>query len=98
MAKNLQIKAQLEEINPYVAVVDRVHGGSHPEFHDVRRIYNSMVEKTQAVESPDLNGEFQELRKITNNYTVPDDVCETFEGVYQILENADQLYNNSTSQ
>ena len=90
---NNQIKAQLEEIAPYVPVVDRVHGGNHPEFHDVRRVFNSLLEKTQAEDSPDLNSEFEELRKITNNFAVPEDVCETFEGIYQTLEAVDQLYN-----
>lgn len=32
----------------YVPVVARVHGGSHPEFHDVRRIYDEMISKIQA--------------------------------------------------
>ena len=34
---------------------------------------------------PQLNAEFAQLREITKNYLVPDDVCESYEAVYRML-------------
>jgi len=60
----------------YVPIVDRVHGDSHPEFHEVRKIFDAINEKIKAAgeEMPDLSEEFARLREITDNYKVPADV------------------------
>ncbi|NLX63832.1 MAG: iron-sulfur cluster repair di-iron protein, ric [Clostridiaceae bacterium] len=78
----------------YVPIVARVHGVSHPEFHEVRKYFDLIVLKTaDAGEGkPELNEEFSKLREITNNYTVPDDVCESYEAVYNILSELDKAY------
>ncbi|MDI9484633.1 MAG: iron-sulfur cluster repair di-iron protein, ric [Bacillota bacterium] len=78
----------------YVPVVARVHGGSHPEFHDVRRIYDEMISKIQAAGSgkPELDDEFAQLRELTDDYTVPGDVCESYEAVYNMLAELDRAY------
>ena len=84
----------LKTLKQYVPVVARVHGGSHPEFHEVRRIYDSIVEKAKesGSEKPELNEEFTKLREITDNYTVPGDVCESYEAVYNMLAEVDKAY------
>lgn len=81
-------------LEQYIPVVARVHGGNHPEFHEVRNLFDAIIKKTKAAGSakPKLNEEFVELREITNNYTVPDDVCESYEAVYQMLAEADKAY------
>lgn len=78
----------------YVPVVARVHGGSHPEFHEVRKVYDKLAKKAKdaGAEKPDLVAEFESLRKITNNYTVPIDVCESYQAVYNILAELDRSY------
>lgn len=78
----------------YVPIVARVHGSNHPEFHEVRNIFDTIAEKVKKAdpEKPDLNKEFARLREITNNYTVPGDVCESYEAVYNMLAEMDQAY------
>ncbi|MFY9175937.1 MAG: hypothetical protein WBI74_08605 [Caldicoprobacterales bacterium] len=87
-------KLYLERLKQFVPIVDRVHGGSHPEFHDVRRVFDLINEKIEKAgsEKPELADEFNELRKITDNYTVPDDVCESYEAVYNMLAELDEAY------
>lgn len=86
----------IEKLEQFVPIVDRVHGESHPEFHEVHRLFNVINEKIKkaGTEKPDLDKEFKELRKVTNNYTVPDDVCETYEAVYNMLEELDRAYED----
>lgn len=81
-------------LKQYVPIVDRVHGEHHPEFHEVRTLFNTIAEKTEAAKSnePELNGEFLKLRTITDNYTIPSDVCETFAAVYNMLAELDKAY------
>lgn len=84
----------LKTLGQYVPIVDKVHGKSHPEFHDVHAAFNALAEKISKAgfETPDLNEEFAKLREITNSYTVPDDVCESYEAVYNMLCELDQAY------
>lgn len=93
-AFNQARKRNFERLDQFVPVVARVHGGSHPEFHDVKRLYEEINEKTKAAGSdkPNLDTEFEELRKITDNYKVPGDVCESYEAVYKMLEEVDEAY------
>ncbi|NLW42548.1 MAG: iron-sulfur cluster repair di-iron protein, ric [Tissierellia bacterium] len=79
-------------LDQYVPIVAKVHGGTHPEFHDVKRLYDEINEKVKVSENPDLDNEFAEIRKITENYTIPLDVCESYEAVYKMLEEVDIAY------
>jgi regulator of cell morphogenesis and NO signaling len=83
-----------EKLKLYVPVVARVHGNDHPEFHHVHEVYNEIMEKIEAggSEMPSLSEEFKELRDITDNYTIPEGTCETFEAVYNMLSELDQAY------
>lgn len=78
----------------YVPIVARVHGGSHPEFHEVHGVYDELVRKIKdtSLEQADLTAEFLRLREITGNYTVPGDVCESYEAVYKMLAELDKAY------
>jgi iron-sulfur cluster repair protein YtfE (RIC family) len=91
---NNAMERNLITLSQYVPIVARVHGGSHPEFLEVRRVFNQLHDKIRAAEDqqPELNHEFQELRQITNNYTVPTDVCESYEAVYKMLSELDRAY------
>ena len=79
-------------LDQYVPIVAKVHGGTHPEFYDVKRLYDESNEKVKVSENPDLDNEFAEIRKITENYTIPLDVCESYEAVYKMLEEVDIAY------
>jgi len=83
----------LDRLAMFVPIVDKVHGKHHLEFHDVRRVFETMKDK---IEKEDfiLDNEFKELKTITNNYEVPNDVCESYEAVYHMLENLNNAYNN----
>lgn len=87
-------KEYLKTLKQYVPVVDRVHGGNHPEFHDVRQVFDVITGKIALSKSGslDLSAEFASLREITHHYTVPPDVCETYEAVYKMLSQLDDAY------
>ncbi|NLW56821.1 MAG: iron-sulfur cluster repair di-iron protein, ric [Firmicutes bacterium] len=88
------ITAHLKTLEQYVPIVARVHGKSHPEFHEVHKLFTAINEKIKAAgsEKPELDHEFQELRKVTADYTVPGDVCESYEAVYRMLAELDEAY------
>lgn len=79
----------------YVPVVDRVHGENHPEFHVVRQLFEAILDQAASAGSDDINlsDEFSRLREVTGDYTVPDDVCESYEAVYSMLSELDQSYH-----
>jgi iron-sulfur cluster repair protein YtfE (RIC family) len=82
-------------LEKFVPVVDRVHGNYHPEFHDVRKLFDTIKGKLKEAGTvkADLGEEFTKLREITNNYTVPGDVCESYEAVYKMLSELDEAYH-----
>jgi regulator of cell morphogenesis and NO signaling len=90
-------KSHFKTLAQYVPVVAKVHGGSHPEFHEVRALFDAISEKAKlkGQAKPDLAEEFAKLREITKDYTVPEDVCESYEAVYQMLAELDEAYRAS---
>lgn len=91
-----EIKAEhLQTLKRYVPVVARVHGKSHPEFHEVHELFAAVAKKIEeaAPARPELIEEFARLREITQDYTVPSDVCESYETVYKMLAELDQAYH-----
>lgn len=84
----------LQTLEQYVPIVARVHGGNHPEFHEVHKVFESIIEKTKeaGTNRPELNEEFAKLREITDDYKVPKDVCESYEAVYNMLAEIDKAY------
>jgi len=96
MMKFNQVKDKnIETLELYVPIVARVHGESHPEFHEVHRLFDEMIKKMKEAgqEKPTLGDEFKELGKITNNYTVPADTCESYEAVYNMLAELNEVYD-----
>lgn len=87
-------KEHLERLEQYTPIVARVHGGEHPEFHEVHKLVDEILDKMERSgdEKPELNQEFEELRHITSDYKVPGDTCESYEAVYQMLEELDKAY------
>ena len=96
MKKFQEVKEKnLETLEQYVPVVARVHGESHPEFYDVKKIFDKMDGKMKdnGLEDIELDNEFKELRKVTEDYKVPSDTCETYEAVYNMLSELDKAYS-----
>lgn len=95
MKKFNEVKEEhIEKLELFVPIVKRVHGGEHPEFNDVARLFDEINEKIKVGENPEISQEFQELRQVTSNYTIPNDVCESYEAVYNMLEELDQAYSS----
>jgi regulator of cell morphogenesis and NO signaling len=92
--KHLQVSKQ------YVPVVARVHGGHHPEFFEVQAVFKMILEKAKQTGpvKTGLAGEFARLREITDHYTVPDDVCESYEAVYGMLAELDRACHKGQEQ
>lgn len=84
-------------LRQYVPIVARVHGDNHPEFHEVRKLFETINEKAKEAGSdkPELNEEFARLREITGNYSVPGDVCESYAAVYNMLAEVDEAYKKN---
>lgn len=91
---NETVEQNLGRLEQYVPIVAKVHGGNHPEFHDVRKLFDEINQKIRKaeLEKPNLDNEFKQLRQVTDNYTVPGDVCESYEAVYNMLEEVDKAY------
>lgn len=81
-----------EELQMIVPIVQRVHGEEHPEFHEVKKLYDTFHENIDN-EDFDFEGLFNELKKITDHYTIPYDVCETYEKVYVSLKELDNKHH-----
>ncbi len=95
MARFEEVKERnLKLLETYVPVVDRVHGEHHPEFHEVRRLFEEIKAKVEAAGGgqADLAREFAQLRELTDNYKVPGDVCESYAAVYEMLAELDAAY------
>ncbi len=88
------VAQHLKLLSQYVPVVDRVHGKQHPEFHQVKALWERMAQKihTAGTALPQLSEEFAKLREVTSDYQVPGDVCESYEAVYHMLKDLDQAY------
>lgn len=86
----------LKKLEQFIPIVERVHGGNHPEFRDVREVFDIILKKTKEsiAEKPNLDEEFSKLREITDNYKVPGDVCESYEAVYNMLAEINAAYQN----
>lgn len=83
-------KDLFEKLDFYLPTVKKVHGKNHEEIFKVDKIYNSIKENLDNSNHEKLEDDFINLRKITNDYTIPQDTCETYEAVYKILNKLDE--------
>lgn len=68
----------IAELNKVLSVVVRVHGGEHPELRLVAELYARLKETADPAV-------FSELRRVTDNYSLPEDACTAYEKVYRDL-------------
>lgn len=81
-----------ERLDLYTTAISKVHSDNHPEVHEVKALYEHLRDKV--LQDANVDNEFEQLRKITGDYDVPGDVCETYEATYQMLEEADKIYSS----
>ena len=82
------------KLEMYTLPLTRAHGKNHPEVFRVHELFQLMNEKVKenTASKVKLDKEFSELRQVTNHYTLPSDACETYEAVYSMLAEADEVY------
>lgn len=82
-------------LDQYVPIVARVHGKNHSEFYEIQKVFVTLHKKIKesSLKHPELMEEFIKLREITDNYKVPNDVCESYEAVYKMLSELDEAYS-----
>lgn len=86
------LKENQATLDLYTTAITRAHGAHHPEVFQVKALYDSISQKlTETTENPDLSATFAQLRELTADYQIPDDVCPTFTATYQMLAKADSL-------
>jgi|SRR5690625_879117 len=90
------VKEQFPILVQYAPVLARVHGRNHPELAQVRDIVAEINDKIKKAgsEKAELTAEFEELRRLTNNYEIPGDGCGTYVETYEGLETADKAYHS----
>lgn len=86
-----------EKLDLFTTAITRAHGDNHPEVFEVRELFETINAKINeaSTNKPNLDEDFAQLRHITDHYTVPGDVCETYEGVYNMLSEVDKAYHAS---
>lgn len=90
------VEKNFSTLDLYTTAITRAHGENHPEAFEVRELFEVMNEKVKqaGTDKPNLDEEFTKLRSVTDNYTIPEDVCETYAGVYNMLAETDKAYHS----
>lgn len=91
------VNTNFEKLDLFTTAITRAHGKNHPEAFDVRKLFEAIHEKINesGPNIPTLDDELKQLRTVTNDYKIPNDVCETYASVYEMLQTLDQLYHAS---
>ena len=83
-------KDLFQKLDFYLPTVKKVHGKDHEEIFEVDMIYNSIKENLEKSNFDKLQDNFKNLRKVTNDYTIPQGTCETYEAVHKMLNKLDK--------
>lgn len=89
------VAQHFEKLDLFTTAITRAHGKSHPEAFEVRELFETIDKKVNeaGTDKPNLDAEFSQLRTVTDHYTIPEDVCETYASVYNMLSEADKAYH-----
>ena len=92
---NEVVEDYFSKLDLFTSAITRAHGKNHPEAFEVRELFEAINTKVKEAgkNKPNLDVEFTQLQKITDNYTIPGDVCETYAGVYNMLSEVDKSYH-----
>lgn len=90
------VKKYFTKLKIFTLAITKRHGKNHPEVFEVRDLFKTINKKSKfaKVKKPDLDTEFAQLRKVTNNYTIPADACEAYTSVYTMLSEVDKAYQS----
>lgn len=90
--KNLGNRARelFVRLDRFVPIVERLHGDIHPVMYDIHDLYKEIVSDKENAENKEV---FRKIRQITDGYKIPDDVCESYEAVYNMLEELEKYYD-----
>lgn len=80
-----------EKLDLYTNAITKAHGASHPETFEIRKVFEAINEKVSA-NNLELDSEFGQLRQVTDNYTIPADVCGTYAATYNMLSQIDEAW------
>ncbi|GBG93569.1 hypothetical protein LFYK43_00280 [Ligilactobacillus salitolerans] len=78
-------------LETYTLAITRAHGKNHPETFKVHELFGKIEAKTQV--GADVSTEYQEIKKVTDNYRIPTDACPTMEKTYHFLAELEQAYS-----
>lgn len=84
---------EIDKLKMFIPIVNKVHGKAHKEFSDVLKLFNEIVFKVEN-NNFNLENEFNNLKRVTNNYKIPKDTCETYEYVYKRLKLLNESYGD----
>lgn len=94
LSRNFQatVRRNIPVLKQYLPIVQKVHGGHHPEIHEVYDLFNRLIPEVDSLEGDrrKISELFKELREVTDSYKVPKDVCESYEAVYKLLQELDE--------
>ncbi|MGX7074805.1 iron-sulfur cluster repair di-iron protein, ric [Globicatella sanguinis] len=82
-----------EQMNLYTQAISKVHVKNHPEVLEIQKLYQSILQKIKNG-TVDVSYEFRRLDEITNHFSTPKDVCQTYEAVIEFLKEAFYLHND----
>lgn len=84
------VRAAFKELDAVLPVVQRVHGGAHPELEKVGRLVGDLqAGLSEGNDRKKLCEILDRLRKVTGGYTVPSDACGGFQKEYRLLSQID---------
>lgn len=122
------VEKAIEQLQPYLAKICKVHGGEHPELFTIAKLFNESateltahmekeeqvlfpyvrklqiyLDKEGSLEQPHFGtvrnpiqmmmaeheaegNRFEEIAKLSNNYTPPQDACNTYKVTFALLQ------------
>lgn len=86
------INKNLKKLELYTPIVARVHGKDHPEFLELKKVIDLIILKIKNNDFV-LDKEFDQVSEITNEFKLPEGVCETYAEVYFMLKELKDTYN-----
>lgn len=79
-----------EQLALYTKAITKAHGAEHPEVFKIHELYQEMENKA-AKNNWNFEAEFKQIRKLTDNYTIPGDACGAMTTAYKKLAKLDKL-------
>ena len=84
------VRDAFKELDAVLPVVQRVHGGTHPELEKVDWLVGALqAGLSEGIDRSELNGILDRLREVTGGYTAPSDACGGFQKEYRLLSPID---------